>query len=247
MTDQADFGFQRVPAGEKTRRVYQVFESVASNYDLMNDLMSFGIHRLWKRYAACLTPIREDACILDVAGGTGDMARLYGAQLGPSGRVVVCDINREMLFTGRDRLTDAGLCRNISYVQGDAENLPFPPHAFDLISIAFGLRNVTDKQRALASMYDKLKYGRPLVILEFSRMAVPALQSLYDRYSWRVIPLLGRYIASDEQSYRYLVESIRMHPDQEALKSMMEAAGFSRVEYFNLSGGIAAVHRGYKT
>lgn len=246
-SEQTDFGFERVSPEEKTRRVYRVFESVAPNYDLMNDLMSLGVHRLWKRYAAYLTPLKADARILDVAGGTGDMARLYSAQLGTQGSIVVCDINREMLSAGRDRLTDAAMCRNLDFVQADAEDLPFPAHTFDLVSIAFGLRNVTDKQRALVSMYDKLKFGRPLVILEFSRMAIPALQALYDKYSWQIIPLLGKYIASDEQSYRYLVESIRMHPDQLSLKGMMEAAGFSRVEYYNLSGGIVAVHKGYKT
>jgi demethylmenaquinone methyltransferase/2-methoxy-6-polyprenyl-1,4-benzoquinol methylase len=244
--DLTDFGFEQVPPEEKTRRVYGVFASVADNYDLMNDVMSLGVHRLWKRYAAALTRLPPDAKILDVAGGTGDMAKLYSSHIGPAGRIIVCDINLEMLAVGRGRLTDAGLCNNIVYIQADAETLPFAPESFDLVSIAFGLRNVTDKPRALASMYDKLKFGRSIIILEFSRVAVPLLREMYDRYSHQCIPLLGKYIAGDEASYRYLVESIRMHPDQQTLKTMMETAGFSRVEYFNLSGGIVAVHRGYK-
>ena len=245
-SDFTDFGFEKVTPGEKTRRVNSVFESVAPSYDLMNDLMSFGIHRLWKRYAVQLTRLETGAQILDVAGGTGDMARLYSSRTGVEARIVICDINREMLSVGRDRLIDAGLCKKFSYIQADAENLPFAPNSFDLVSIAFGLRNVTDKSRALVSMYDKLKFGKSIVILEFSRVAIPVLQKLYDNYSSQVIPMMGKYVAGDEASYRYLVESIRMHPDQQTLKSMMEAAGFSRVEFYNLSGGIVAVHRGYK-
>lgn len=245
-TDYTDFGFEQVPRREKGRRVYQVFESVAPNYDLMNDVMSLGIHRLWKRYAAHIAGIRPGAQVLDVAGGTGDMARLYARQAGQSGRVVICDINHDMLRTGRDQLLDRGFCRNIAWTQGDAENLPFASGTFDMAGISFGLRNVTDKARSLASMYDKLKYGSPLVVLEFSKVVLPLLKDLYDRYSYRFIPMMGKHIAGDEQSYRYLVESIRMHPDQETLRSMMEAAGFARVEYHNLSGGIVAVHKGYR-
>lgn len=245
-TDFTDFGYEKVPLQEKQQRVYHVFESVAPRYNLMNDVMSLGIHRLWKRFAAHVSRVRPGAHILDVAGGTGDMARLYAKQTGPAGSIIICDINRDMLVTGRDQLLDEGVCRNIHWTQGNAEDLPFAANTFDLVSIAFGLRNVTDKQRALISMYDKLKYGSPLVILEFSTMVLPSLRDLYDQYSSHLIPLMGKYIAHDEQSYRYLVESIRMHPDQETLRQMMIKAGFSRVEYHNLSGGIVAVHKGYK-
>jgi len=245
-TDLTDFGFEQVPPDEKRRRVNHVFESVATRYNLMNDIMSFGIHRLWKRYAVHISRVKPGSTILDVAGGTGDMAALYARRTGPTGNVMVCDINRDMLVTGRDELLDRGLGKNISYTQGDAENLPFASNSFDLTGIAFGLRNVTDKPRALASMLDKLKYGCPLVILEFSTLVLPMLTKLYDRYSSDYIPFMGRHIAHDEQSYRYLVESIRMHPDQETLKQMLETAGFSRVEYHNLSGGIVAIHKGYK-
>lgn len=245
-TELTDFGFEQVTRQEKGRRVYHVFESVASNYNLMNDVMSLGIHRLWKRYAVHISPLRPGAHVLDVAGGTGDMAELYARRVGPTGNIVICDINSEMLVTGRDLLLDRGHAGNISWTQGDAENLPFAPLTFDLIGISFGLRNVTDKARALASMYDKLKYGSPLVILEFSTLVLPLLKNMYDRYSYQLIPFMGRHIAGDEQSYRYLVESIRMHPDQQSLGRMMENAGFARVEYHNLSGGIVAIHKGYK-
>ena len=245
-TGFTDFGFEQVPPLEKTRRVNRIFESVAPSYNLMNDVMSFGIHRLWKRFAVHVSTVKPGAHILDVAGGTGDMASLYAGRTGPAGKVVVCDINREMLLTGRDQMLDRGLCKNISYIQADAESLPFAENTFDLISIAFGLRNVTDKPRALASMYNKLKYGGPLVVLEFSEMVLPRLREWYDSYSYKLIPIMGKYIARDEQSYRYLVESIRMHPNQEKLKAMMESAGFSRVKYHNLSGGIVAMHKAYK-
>ncbi len=244
--ETTDFGFEKVPLQEKKRRVYQVFESVAPNYNLMNDVMSFGIHRLWKRYAVGISRVKSGFQILDVAGGTGDLARLYARQVGDNGRIVVCDINRDMLTTGRDQLLNNGFCKNIVYTQADAERLPFAPNTFDLISMAFGLRNVTDKQQALSSMYEKLKYGCALVVLEFSRPVLPMLGEVYDRYSYQLIPLMGKYIAGDEQSYRYLVESIRMHPDQNTLKKMMEQAGFARVEYHNLTGGIVAIHKGYK-
>jgi len=244
--DLTDFGFEKVSPQEKTRRVYNVFESVAKNYDLMNDLMSFGVHRLWKRFAVHLAMLKPGARVLDMAGGTGDLARLYYPRLDDNGSIVICDINREMLATGRDRLIDRGYFDKIAYVQGNGEALPFSDQSFDLVSIAFGLRNITDKQRSLVSMYDKLKFGGQVIILEFSKVATPLLQKIYDRYSHDCIPLLGKYIARDEDSYRYLVESIRMHPDQETLKGMLEAAGFARVEYHNLSGGIVAIHKGYK-
>ncbi len=245
-TEFTDFGFEQVPPQEKRRRVNNVFESVAPSYNLMNDVMSFGIHRLWKRFAAHVSMVKPGSHILDVAGGTGDMAMLYARRTGPAGKIFVCDISRDMLSTGRDVLLDRGICNNITWIQTDAENLPFAPNTFDLVSIAFGLRNVTDKPRALASMYDKLKYGCPLVVLEFSALALPLLSAWYDRYSYQFIPLMGKHIAGDEHSYRYLVESIRMHPNQEKLKEMMETAGFARVEYNNLSGGIVAVHKAYK-
>ena len=243
--NRTDFGFEQVAPEEKAGRVARVFSSVASRYDLMNDVMSAGLHRLWKRQAVHLAGIRPGMTVLDVAGGTGDMAALMRPLLGEEGRLIVSDINRDMLDAGRDRLLDRGLA-GIACVQADAERLPFRGNCFDRISIAFGLRNVTDKDRALASMYQQLRYGGCLVVLEFSRMVVPVLERLYDAYSFRLIPLLGRLIADDEDSYRYLVESIRMHPDQDSLKGMLENAGFSRVRYYNLSGGIVAIHRGYK-
>lgn len=241
-----DFGYEKVSPEEKTRRVGEVFTSVASRYDLMNDLMSFGVHRLWKRYAVGLANVRSGNRVLDVAGGTGDMTALFRSAVGDTGEVVVCDINPDMLRAGRDKLADRGLCSGLSFVQADAQALPFVDNYFDCVSIAFGLRNVTDKMQALKSMYDKLKFGCPVIILEFSRVVLPVLRRLYDVYSLNCIPVLGKLVAHDEESYRYLVESIRMHPDQESLKEMMEKAGFSRVEYYNLSGGVVAVHKGYK-
>jgi demethylmenaquinone methyltransferase/2-methoxy-6-polyprenyl-1,4-benzoquinol methylase len=240
-----DFGFEQVAPEEKTRRVGRVFSSVAARYDLMNDVMSLGVHRLWKRYAVHVAGIRPDMNVLDLAGGTGDMAALITPLLDESGRLIVSDINGDMLRTGRDRLVDRGIA-GAGFVQASAEALPFRSDAFDCIFIAFGLRNVTDKDTALRSMFDRLRFGGCLVILEFSKMVVPVLRRLYDAYSFRVIPALGRLIAGDEDSYRYLVESIRMHPDQEALKRMLEDAGFARVTYYNLSGGLVAVHKGYK-
>ena len=247
MTDQhTDFGFQKVTAGEKTRRVDQVFSSVASEYDLMNDLMSVGVHRLWKRHAVHLCEIKKHYQVLDLAGGTGDIARLIKKQLGAEGNITLCDINADMLQHGRDRFIDRGIINGIDYVQANAEALPFTDNSFDCITIAFGLRNVTDKQKALCSMYSKLKYGSQLVILEFSKIVIPVLARLYDQYSFKLIPRLGQLVAKDADSYQYLVESIRMHPDQESLKAMMESAGFEQVRYHNLSGGIVAIHRGYK-
>ncbi|MBF8268682.1 MAG: Ubiquinone/menaquinone biosynthesis C-methyltransferase UbiE [Gammaproteobacteria bacterium] len=241
-----DFGFQTVTPEEKTRRVAAVFSSVAGNYDLMNDLMSVGMHRLWKRYAVHVSPVRPGSVVLDLAGGTGDLAVLYRQRVGATGRVVVSDINSNMLRRGRDRLVDAGFVSGMDYVQANAECLPFTDHTFDCISIAFGLRNVTDKAMALSSMHAKLKYGGAVVILEFSKLALPLLRKLYDKYSFEVIPAIGKWVAKDLESYQYLVESIRKHPDQEALKIMMQDAGFSQVSYYNLAGGIVAIHKGYK-
>jgi demethylmenaquinone methyltransferase/2-methoxy-6-polyprenyl-1,4-benzoquinol methylase len=239
-----DFGFERVTPAEKTVRVGRVFSSVADRYDLMNDLMSLGMHRLWKREAVLLSGVRSGMAVLDVAGGTGDCARLYRDVVGAAGRVVIADINADMLRVGRDRLTDRGAVRGVEYVQADAAALPFREREFDVVSIAFGLRNVTDKPAALRSMLRCLRYGGTLVVLEFSRVVLPLLARLYDAWSFRVIPALGRAVAGDRDSYRYLVESIRMHPDQDALRAMLLDAGFGAADYVNLSGGIVAVHRG---
>jgi len=241
----ADFGFQRVPRDDKARRVRGVFDSVAGNYDLMNDLMSAGTHRLWKRFTLALANLRPGQRALDVAGGSGDLAAGMARQVGSRGLVVLSDINAAMLARGRDRLIDEGFVDSVAYVQADAERLPFPDSTFDCITIGFGLRNVTDKNAALAYMRRALKPGGQLLVLEFSRPA-PALKPLYDAYSFRVLPLLGRWVAGDEASYRYLAESIRMHPDQETLLRMLQEAGLEGCRYHNLSGGIVAVHRGYK-
>jgi demethylmenaquinone methyltransferase/2-methoxy-6-polyprenyl-1,4-benzoquinol methylase len=244
--EATDFGFEKVDPQEKTRRVGEVFSSVASRYDLMNDLMSFGIHRLWKRYAVHVAQIKAGAKILDVAGGTGDMSVLFQRACGDQGTVIVSDINNAMLNEGRDRLLDRGLDSGFQFVQANAEALPFQRNSFDCVCISFGLRNVTDKDAAIRSMYEKLKYGGNVVILEFSKVVLPVLKQLYETYSFQFIPQLGQLITQDKDSYRYLVESISMHPDQETLKGMMETAGFSRVEYYNLTGGIVAIHKGYK-
>lgn len=241
-----DFGFKRVSPEQKSGLVTEVFSSVSSDYDLMNDLMSFGIHRLWKRYAVHISQVKRGGRVLDVAGGTGDMSVLYRGKVGNEGSVIISDINASMLANGRRRLLDKGLINGIDYVRADAECLPFASCSFDCVSIAFGLRNVTDKALALASMYDKLKYGGSIIILEFSNVVLPMLKKVYDNYSLKFIPKLGEIIAKDKDSYQYLVESIRMHPDQDTLKTMVESAGFSNVSYFNLSAGIVAVHRGYK-
>lgn len=241
-----DFGFQRVPLGDKARRVRGVFDSVADRYDLMNDLMSGGAHRLWKRFTLALANLRPGQRALDVAGGTGDLAAGLARQVGERGLVVLTDINAAMLARGRDRLIDAGMAANVACVQCDAERLPFAEGTFDCITIGFGLRNVTDKAAALTSMRRALKAGGQLLVLEFSQPRLAALKPLYDAYSFRVLPLLGRYVAGDEASYRYLAESIRMHPDQERLLAMMRDAGLEGCRYHNLSGGIVAVHRGYK-
>lgn len=240
------FGFREVPESAKDGLVADVFHSVAGKYDLMNDLMSFGIHRLWKQFATEASGVRGGFRVLDVAGGTGDLAAKFAVRVGRRGQVVLADINESMLGIGRARLADRGIVGNVAFVQANAENLPFSEDYFDRVSIAFGLRNVTHIDRALRSMWRVLKPGGMLLVLEFSHPAVPGLNRLYDTYSFNVLPWLGRVIAQDEGSYRYLAESIRKHPDQETLKTMMEQAGFERVQYFNLSGGIVALHKGYK-
>ena len=242
----ADFGFEQVDWSEKARRVRGVFESVAGKYDVMNDLMSFGAHRLWKKFALSLTGLRPGQSALDVAGGTGDLAAGLARQVGKQGRVVLSDVNSAMLERGRDRLLDRGLVGNVHCVVADAERLPFADDTFDCVTIAFGLRNVTDKPAALAAMRRVLKPGGQLLVLEFSKPTAPGLAPLYDLYSFKVLPLMGRIVAHDAASYRYLAESIRMHPDQETLLEMMRTAGLSLARYHNLSGGIVALHRGYK-
>ena len=241
-----DFGFKKIPWAEKAGRVREVFASVAGSYDLMNDAMSFGLHRLWKQFALAVCGLRPGAAALDVAGGTGDLAIGLLKQVGKTGRVVLSDINPAMLARGRDRLLDLGRVGNVECVVVDAERLPFESGSFDCVTIGFGLRNVTDKPAALASMFRVLKPGGQLVVLEFSTPTAPGLKPLYDAYSFNVLPLLGRLIARDAASYRYLAESIRMHPDQETLLAMLGDAGFSMTRYHNLAGGIVAVHRGYK-
>ena len=239
------FGYQRVNQKDKARKVADVFSSVATRYDLMNDVMSLGIHRLWKRYAIHTAAIKQGDKVLDLAGGTGDLSALIYKKTGPQGKIVLADINGDMLNAGRDKQIDQGQLV-FDYVQANAECLPFKSNSFNFVSIAFGLRNVTDKQKALESMFDVLAYGSQVMILEFSHLILPKLKKLYDEYSFRVIPLMGQLFADDKESYQYLVESIRMHPDQETLKEMMVQAGFSRVEYRNLSAGVVAIHTAYK-
>jgi len=244
--DSTDFGFQRVPWREKARRVREVFDSVADRYDLMNDLMSAGTHRLWKQFLLSVTGLRPGDCALDIAAGTGDIAAGLARQVGSSGLVVVSDINASMLRHGRDRLIDRAVVTNVGYAQANAERLPFADASFDCVTIAFGLRNVTDKAAALASMYRVLKPGGQLLILEFSQPVLPALGRIYDLYSFKVLPWLGRAVAGDADSYRYLAESIRRHPDQQGLLELMKTAGLESCRYHNLMGGIVAVHRGYR-
>lgn len=240
------FGYTQVPQYEKAGRVAEVFHSVAPRYDLMNDLMSFGLHRLWKQFTINQSGVRAGQHVLDVAGGTGDLTQAFAKRVGKTGRVILSDINEKMLHHGRDRLIDQGTISSVAYVQADAECLPFKEDYFDCVSIAFGLRNVTDKIAALKSMYRILKPGGRILILEFSKPILPLLTSLYDTYSFKIIPKIGAFITGDEQSYQYLVESIRMHPDQDTLKNMMQESGFEDIEYFNLTGGIVALHKGFK-
>ena len=244
--EQTHFGYQQVPVGEKAKRVADVFHSVADNYDIMNDVMSLGVHRIWKRFTLSQTGLKAGQKVLDLAGGTGDLAMKMAGMVGPSGQVVLSDINGSMLRRGRERLTDNGIAGNIEYVQANAECLPFPENTFDCITIAFGLRNVTDKDKALRSMNRILKPGGRLLILEFSKPVAPGLAPIYDIYSFKLLPLMGKLIAKDAESYQYLAESIRMHPDQETLKGMMDEAGFSKTKYHNLTGGIVALHKGFK-
>jgi demethylmenaquinone methyltransferase / 2-methoxy-6-polyprenyl-1,4-benzoquinol methylase len=249
MSDQpktTHFGYQQVPEGEKASRVRAVFDSVVDRYDLMNDLMSLGIHRMWKRQVIALSGVRQGQRVLDLAAGTGDLSAQFSGLVGPDGQVVAADINAAMLIRGRNRLMDRGLAGNLDYIQADAEDLPFADDQFDCATIGFGLRNVTRKERALAEILRVLRPGGRLLVLEFSRPTLAPLRAAYDIYSFHVLPRLGRVIAGDEDSYRYLTESIRMHPDQETLKLMLEQAGFERCGYYNLTGGIVAIHRGYK-
>ncbi len=243
--DTIDFGYQKVPTADKVKRVRAVFDSVANRYDIMNDLMSLGVHRLWKRFVLSQTGLRPGGQALDVAGGTGDLSIGMAKQVGASGRVVLSDINAAMLANGRDHLLNAGIAGNVEFVLANAEALPFADNRFDCITIGFGLRNVTDKMAALRSMVRVLKPGGQLLILEFSKPIAP-LVPLYDAYSFGILPLLGKLVANDADSYRYLAKSIRMVPDQESLAQLMRDAGFDGVRYHNLSGGIVAVHRGYK-
>ena len=243
MTQTTHFGFDTVAEDEKAKRVAGVFTSVAGKYDVMNDLMSAGLHRLWKRFAVSVSGVREGQRVLDVAGGSADLSKLFLKKVGNSGQVILTDINNAMLRVGRDRLLDAGIATPVT--QCDAEHLPFPNNYFDCVSIAFGLRNVTHKEAALSEMQRVLKPGGRLIVLEFSKVAKP-LEKIYDIYSFKLLPKIGQLIAHDADSYRYLAESIRMHPGQEELKTMMIDAGLERVEYFNLTGGVVAVHRGYK-
>lgn len=246
MTERTDFGYRKVAAAEKTKLVDQVFSSVAGRYDLMNDLMSGGLHRFWKHHFAATSGVRSGQRVLDLAGGTGDIAsRLYN-KVGESGEIVLGDINAQMLAHGRDRMLDDGRSQRTRFVQLDAEALPFPDDSFDVVTIAFGLRNVTHKEAALESMLRVLRPGGHALILEFSKLVIPALKPIYDAYSFGVLPALGTLVANDADSYRYLAESIRVHPDQEALRAMMTTAGFAQASFRNLSGGVVAIHRGVK-
>ncbi len=244
--DTTDFGFTEVAREDKAGLVKGVFDSVASRYDLMNDLMSAGIHRFWKRFTIELSAVRPGQTVLDIAGGTGDLAARFSRLVGPEGQVILADINAAMLEVGRDRLIDKGAIGNVVVSQADAQYLPFADNSIDCITIAFGLRNVTDKSLALESMFRVLKPGGRLLVLEFSKPVSPALGKLYDTYSFKVLPALGKLVTDDEDSYRYLAESIRRHPDQDTLLGMMEDAGFADCKYHNMTGGIVAVHRGIK-
>ncbi len=242
-----DFGFRDVPRGEKQKLVGKVFSSVAQKYDLMNDLMSMGLHRVWKRYFVATSGVKRGDKVLDLAGGTGDIAALLHPRVGEAGEIVVGDINAEMLSVGRDRLTDRGLVHGLRWARLNAEALPFPDASFDLATIAFGLRNVTDKPAALCELHRVLKVGGRALVLEFSEVKSEWFRPIYDFHGFQVLPRLGQLFARDADSYRYLAESIRKHPPQDALKAMMSEAGFARCDYRNLSGGIVAIHSGYRT
>ncbi|MCC2617196.1 bifunctional demethylmenaquinone methyltransferase/2-methoxy-6-polyprenyl-1,4-benzoquinol methylase UbiE [Aestuariibacter halophilus] len=244
--EQTHFGFKQVDKDRKAAMVADVFHSVAAKYDVMNDLMSMGIHRLWKRFTIDCSGVRPGQTVLDLAGGTGDLTAKFSRLVGEKGTVVLADINDAMLKVGREKLRNLGVVGNVQYVQANAEELPFPDNHFDLITIAFGLRNVTDKDKALASMYRILKPGGRLLVLEFSKPEHDWLNKVYDMYSFHILPKMGQLVANDAESYQYLAESIRMHPDQETLKGMMEAVGFEQTSYHNLTGGIVALHRGFK-
>jgi len=240
------FGFRTVAKDEKVEMVAEVFHSVAAKYDLMNDLMSFGIHRIWKRFTIDNSGVRRGQRVLDLAGGTGDLTAKFSRLVGETGEVVLADINDSMLKMGREKLRNRGIVGNVNYVQANAEALPFPDNYFDCITISFGLRNVTEKEKALRSMFRVLKPGGRLLVLEFSKPLLAPLSKVYDTYSFHILPRIGELVAQDAESYRYLAESIRMHPDQETLKGMMADAGFENVTYSNLTGGIVALHRGFK-
>lgn len=244
--DTTHFGFKTVDRNDKARMVAGVFDSVAAKYDIMNDVMSMGIHRLWKRQTIDSSGVRTGQRVLDLAGGTGDLTAKFSKLVGPQGQVVLADINAAMLNVGRTKLQDMGVVGNVAYVQADAEKLPFPDDHFDCITIAFGLRNVTDKDAALRSMLRVLKPGGRLLVLEFSKPETELLNKAYDIYSFHLLPRMGEWIAKDKESYQYLAESIRMHPDQDTLKQMMLDAGFAQVDYQNMTGGIVALHRGFK-
>ncbi|MCU6377742.1 bifunctional demethylmenaquinone methyltransferase/2-methoxy-6-polyprenyl-1,4-benzoquinol methylase UbiE [Morganella morganii] len=244
--DTIDFGFRTVNRNEKAGMVANVFHSVAAKYDLMNDLMSFGIHRVWKRFTIDASGVRRGQRVLDLAGGTGDFTAKFSRMVGENGQVILADINDSMLKMGREKLRNHGVVGNVNYVQANAEELPFPDDYFNCIIISFGLRNVTDKDKALRSMFRVLKPGGRLLVLEFSKPVIEPLSKVYDAYSFHVLPRIGQAVVNDADSYRYLAESIRMHPDQETLKSMMENAGFEHVSYTNMTGGIVALHKGFK-
>lgn len=244
--NKTHFGYAEVDVSKKAERVANVFHSVAEKYDVMNDLMSLGIHRLWKKFAIDLLSVHKGHVVLDIAGGTGDLTAKISEKIGKTGKVILSDINSSMLAMGRDRMINQGLFGNIEFAQINAEILPFEDNTFDRLIIGFGLRNVTDKDAALRSMFRVLKPGGRALILEFSKPTLPGLKPIYDAYSFKILPWLGKKILNDEDSYRYLAESIRMHPDQKTLKNMMETAGFENCDYHNLSGGIVAVHRGFK-
>ncbi len=246
MEEKTHFGYQTVETGQKKQLVGEVFDSVAERYDVMNDLMSFGVHRLWKRFTINQTGVRAGQTVLDLAGGTGDLAAKLHQRVGTQGTVVLSDINNSMLSIGRDRMINQGIAGNLHYAQADAEQLPFADSSFHCVTMAFGLRNVTNKQRALESIFRTLKPGGRLLVLEFSKPVLPVLSKAYDAYSFSALPAMGKIVANDAESYRYLAESIRKHPDQETLLGMMQQAGFERCKYHNMTGGIVALHKGFK-